>query len=242
MLYAIDTDKKKVRPQEAKGIAKDPFSGYPVVSKVKETTSMWIAADAPIDGWMLPDTEWSMQWRLKFPRELVEVIVDNQQEGKHIADVYTADGMVLKFQHRFLDIKKMRERERFFGKMTWILNASSWELKIVSRASYFCDTDGQQLELPPANGFEWVNYHSTRSKTIYQSCKCPVLLDLGGDYLHWINWQQRSNLQVQLSLNCGILKTFSKQQFLDRYTQQHSKNIIPPSQQASQLASKPVKK
>lgn len=226
MLYAVNNTGDKIRPMESKGVAKDIYSGYPATSKVKEAISMWEVSETEpelVDPWMLPYTKWAMEWRLKFPREMVEEVLSDEKGNKHIADVCTADGTVLKFQHRHLDIVSMRKREKFFNKMRWILNASSWEMNLTAGATHYCDIHGQQLPLPQADDYTWTAYTSIRSKTIYQSCKCPVFLDFGDHLLHWINWQGRSGLQMQFGYNGGILKTFTKQQLLDAYTKQPTK-------------------
>lgn len=218
MLYAIDSNEQKVRPHEEQGAVKDPFSGYPVTPKARGNTALWYAAEAPTDPWMLPYTEWAMQWRLKFPKEMVEVILKDGTGIKHVADVYTTAGQVLKFQHRFLTIVEMRQREQFFNKMIWVLNAALWDFDIVSRPTHYCDVNGEHLELPAAEGFEWIRYSTTRSKVIFQSCKCPVLLDLGGAHLHWLNWQGSSGLHLHFENNGGIVKTFKKEDFLKKHT------------------------
>ena len=65
-----------------------------------------------------------MASRLKnhFPEDSQEKIHWSASGEKHIADVKTESGVVLKFQHSFLCPEERDARERFYQKMVWVVD------------------------------------------------------------------------------------------------------------------------
>lgn len=74
------------------------------------------------DTWWEPETDWHRGWKDQFPKEWQEIIRFAPDGEKHIADVLTAGGMVLEFQHSPLRREEREARESFYQKMGWVVN------------------------------------------------------------------------------------------------------------------------
>lgn len=74
------------------------------------------------DRWWEPETEWHREWKNKFHPDWQEYIQHDQSGEKHIADVRTRHGLVIEFQHSHLDPEERTTRERFYGKMVWVVD------------------------------------------------------------------------------------------------------------------------
>jgi len=75
----------------------------------------WRHVVADCDPWSEPESEWHRGWKARFPTEWQEVTM-----GPHRADVKGPDG-VLEIQRSNISINEIREREQFYGRMTWLL-------------------------------------------------------------------------------------------------------------------------
>ena len=74
------------------------------------------------DHWWEPETEWHRAWKNKFPAEWQEIVHRAPDGEKHIADVKTAFGRVIEFQHSFIKPDERRSREAFYKPMIWVVN------------------------------------------------------------------------------------------------------------------------
>lgn len=75
------------------------------------------------DPWWEPETPWHRAWKNYFPTEWQEVIQHDEASGeKHIADVRTAHGVVIEFQHSHLNPAERLAREKFHGNMVWVVD------------------------------------------------------------------------------------------------------------------------
>ena len=52
--------------------------------------------------------------------------MDPDTGEKHIADVKTKDGIVVELQNSPMDLDEMRSREKFYGRMVWIVNSTKF--------------------------------------------------------------------------------------------------------------------
>ncbi len=74
------------------------------------------------DPWSEPETEWHRAWKNEFPQDWQEINHVAQNGEKHRADVKTASGMVIEFQHSFLRAEERLAREAFYRKMVWVVD------------------------------------------------------------------------------------------------------------------------
>jgi hypothetical protein len=74
------------------------------------------------DHWWEPETPWHRRWKDQFPAECQEVVHWADEGEKHIADVKTAHGRVIEFQHSPLHPDERRAREAFYPQMVWVVD------------------------------------------------------------------------------------------------------------------------
>jgi len=74
------------------------------------------------DHWWEPETEWHRNWKGLFPKEWQEIIHKAEDGERHIADVKNSNGIVLELQHSRIDPAERLSRERFYGRMVWIVD------------------------------------------------------------------------------------------------------------------------
>ncbi|WP_341273595.1 competence protein CoiA [Olivibacter jilunii] len=80
------------------------------------------------DSWWEPETEWHYEWKNHFPLVNQEVIhVDDVTGEKHIADVKTKNGIVLEFQNSPITPIEIRNREKFYKNMLWVINGAEFK-------------------------------------------------------------------------------------------------------------------
>jgi hypothetical protein len=96
----------------------------PMVSKCGERR-VWHWAhrgERHCDRWWEPETDWHRTWKNKFPADWQEIIHRADNSEKHIADVKTAQGLIIEFQHSYIKPEERRSREAFYKSMLWIVN------------------------------------------------------------------------------------------------------------------------
>ena len=102
MKYAIIDNTKTGATKGAKGIC--PICGSILIAKCgTDRMNHWSHKGIRnCDLWWENETEWHRAWKSNFVTEWQEVIhTDTQTDEKHIADVCTAKGLVVEFQHSF---------------------------------------------------------------------------------------------------------------------------------------------
>ncbi len=68
-------------------------------------------------------TEWHITWQSRFPAENREVIMVNDDEIRHRADVLYKD-LVIEIQHSSISEEEISAREDFYGNMIWIVDCT----------------------------------------------------------------------------------------------------------------------
>jgi hypothetical protein len=69
-----------------------------------------------------PETEWHRKWKGFFPRECQEVVHQASDGKRHIADVKTARGQVIEFQHSPISEVERCSREEYYRPMLWVVD------------------------------------------------------------------------------------------------------------------------
>jgi hypothetical protein len=65
-----------------------------------------------------------------FPEECREVVhQDPVTLERHVADVKTANNMVIELQNSPMSLPELRSREAFYGRMIWIVNAAKFQTR-----------------------------------------------------------------------------------------------------------------
>jgi competence protein CoiA len=127
MKYAIVGSERTEAQPNLRGIC--PLCAKETISKCGKIL-MWHWAHKPsrhCDPWWEGETEWHRDWKSYFTPEQQEVIQTDPQSGEiHIADVKTMNGVVIEFQNSPMDLDEMCSRERFYGRMVWIVNGQKF--------------------------------------------------------------------------------------------------------------------
>lgn len=146
-----------------------PSCGERVTPKCGEV-KMWHFAherDFSCDPWAEGETQWHLCWKLRFPAQCVEVPM-----GGHRADVRTPMGVVLEFQHSSLSPELIRKREEHYGRMAWVIDASTF-----CRNVEFFERSGF-IDMPTVQ-FRW----KWRSET-WKNASSPLFLDFSDGLPH----------------------------------------------------------
>jgi competence CoiA-like predicted nuclease len=105
-----------------------PGCGDEVIAKCGSINRWhWAHRDRDCDSWSEPETEWHLDWKEEFPKEWREVAL-----GCHRADVMTNAG-VIEFQHSSISADEILERESFYRRIVWVLDASGFRRNIEHR-------------------------------------------------------------------------------------------------------------
>ena len=89
--------------------------------------------EANCDSWKEHETEWHRNWKNEFPVDWQEIsIIKNQI--KHIADIFTSNNLVIEFQNSPISPIVIREREEFYNKMIWVINAINFDKNLTIRS------------------------------------------------------------------------------------------------------------
>lgn len=107
-------------------LGKCPIYGHPMIAKCGSIrVHHWAHQGSPsCDPWWENETEWHRAWKGYFPEEWQEVIHEADQGEKHIADVKTARGWVLEFQHSLIKSEERHSREAFYKQLIWVVDGT----------------------------------------------------------------------------------------------------------------------
>lgn len=134
------------------------------------------------DPWWEPETDWHRTWKSHFAPEWQEVVHFAPASGeKHVADVKTAHGKVIEFQHSPMKPEELRSRESFYVDLVWIVDGNRG-----FDASYFNMGLGQQVdEEDSGTVFPFYWYGRSKLIQIWNAATCPVFFDFGHERIVW---------------------------------------------------------
>lgn len=96
----------------------------------------WAHSPGITDHRWEPETEWHRTWKGCFPRECQEVVHQASDGKRHIADVKTARGQVIEFQHSPISEEERCSREKYYRPMLWVVNGQ----RLKGERSQFSET------------------------------------------------------------------------------------------------------
>ena len=136
------------------------------------------------DAWHEAKGEWHVKWQNEFPANWRECLVVKDQE-RHIADIRSEQGLVIEFQHSAMNREEQEKREKFYGKMIWVVDGT--RLKN-DKARFIKNVNGEIKALPnpltgKPTGF-WIVFDVKNVfPRAWLNCSVPVLFDFGMDSL-----------------------------------------------------------
>lgn len=127
MLKAVDENNNRISPEKGKlgfcQLCKQSVRAYCGEINIHHWRHIEIQN---CDSWNEGETEWHRQWKNEFPDDWQEVIIEKDYE-KHIADIKTPNGLVLELQNSSISSTTIKIREKFYGKMIWLINANQFK-------------------------------------------------------------------------------------------------------------------
>ena len=131
MLIALDSFGKKIFPfPGGKGFC--PQCKSSVVAICGEINIWhWRHENiADCDNWSEGETEWHIKWKNEFPKDWQEITIENEYGIIHRADIKTPNRIVLELQNSPISTIDIENREYFYGKMFWLINAENFKENI----------------------------------------------------------------------------------------------------------------
>jgi hypothetical protein len=103
-----------------------PGCGSPMVARCG-TKKVWHWAhrgERTCDVWWENETKWHRTWKNQFPVQWQEIVHRAENGEKHIADVKTANGWVLEFQHSPIKPEERQARNDFYRRLIWVVDGT----------------------------------------------------------------------------------------------------------------------
>lgn len=133
MQHAIDISGNKITPSYSGEIALCDFCKEKVIGKCGKIY-IWHwqhVHHAKCDLWKEGETDWHRAWKNKFPIDWQEIIIE-KNDKKHIADIFTSNGVVIEFQNSMISSSTIAERERFYENVIWVINAQTFKNNLLT--------------------------------------------------------------------------------------------------------------
>ncbi|WP_421939301.1 competence protein [Pedobacter sp.] len=99
---------------------------------------------ADVSRFYRKESPWHRDWKMAFPEHYREKVFIDQASGEmHRADIFTACGTTLEFQHSPITALEIASREAFYPNLVWILNGA--KLKGFRLLKHLPDVDDSKL-------------------------------------------------------------------------------------------------
>ena len=168
MIYGLTNESKRIKA--APGVkAQCPSCKEDLIPKCGEIR-VWHFAHHSIedcDAWHQTETEWHIDWKNLFSIAEQEIYL-----GQHWADV-KCNGIVIEFQHSAISEIEIRDREHFYQKMIWVLDATQWDFK------------WQAIESLDRERF-YIVFWLDKLLSAWRRACAPILFHMGGKEIIWV--------------------------------------------------------
>lgn len=126
MQFGVDENGRRIKPFK-NGRSICPLCGNVLIAHCGDINAWhWQHYKAiDCDSWKEPETVWHLNWKKKWAELEREVIIEKDGK-KHIADVQNKRGIVIEFQNSPISMSTISVREKFYGKMFWVINAKNF--------------------------------------------------------------------------------------------------------------------
>lgn len=218
MLFAfVNGEKIEALP---KTIGKCPLCERTVLSKCGEV-NVWHWAhskEESCDSWYEPESEWHKNWKFAFGKNNCEVVIS--KEGiRHIADIFTNEGVVIELQNSPIQKQIIRNREIFYGeRMIWVINGKPFKNNFHYHRSRSRQLDEDEEYYLKYNPLAKKNTQARKDEYSFSWSWCrkswtvalrQVFIDFGDENLFWV--------QEGVGTNNGIGKLVNKEIFIKKY-------------------------
>lgn len=181
--FGVDAEGQRIGATPGQRAAFCPICDGPVIAKCGELRVWhWAHKDQrTCDAWHESEGPWHREWKSHFPDEWQEVVHRADSGERHVADVRTARGRIIEFQHSALAQDERRARDVFYPKLVWVVDASrrKSDLPKLRRAWQEGTPIGSDGALRRV-------YTSDALSRDWGNCQSPVFLDIGDGALVWL--------------------------------------------------------
>lgn len=181
--YALVNNERKEASQGLKGLC--PCCGNEMIAKCGEIKiPHWAHKGKRVcDHWWENESEWHRYWKNNFPVSWQEVIHFSNEGEKHIADVKTSNGWIIEFQHSFLKPDERNSRDRFYGKIIWVVDGTRRKTDIKQFHSVWMDG----VRVNRSDSIKRVYIDEARILKEWASSDSPIFFDFGiQDIIWWL--------------------------------------------------------
>ena len=109
----------------------------------------WAHRTDDCDPWSEPESQWHIDWKTRFGLQNCEVVM-----GPHRADVVARDGLVIELQHSHISPEEIAERQRFYRRMIWVVDAGEFREHVDLRLASI-RTDPYRQQPTTYRSFRW---------------------------------------------------------------------------------------
>lgn len=133
------------------------------------------------DPWWENETEWHRSWKNWFPKDWQERVHHADDGEKHIADVKTREDWVLEFQNSPISEDERDSRNKFYGKIAWIINGARLKR---DHPQFIRALDmGHKVSTSPAISAAWFLESSLLQK--WGNSEVPIFIDFAEETKIW---------------------------------------------------------
>lgn len=214
MIWAIVNNERIEATPKTQG--RCPLCNKEVFSRCGEI-NIWHWAHSKGEGcddWYESESFWHLHWKKTFAKENVEVVIE-KENGRHIADIFTEQEVVIELQNSPIQSTVIKERESFYGsKMLWLINGITFK----DNFEIFEGDGANKFDLyrhfpehkQPEKGNKSSHLFNWKwARKSWEVAKRPIFIDFGGDDLFWA-------LDGMGTLR-GKGKYVSKRNFINKY-------------------------
>lgn len=218
MLFATVNGEKAEATPTTTGTC--PVCERPVFSKCGEI-NVWHWAhqkDEGCDSWYEPETEWHKNWKLAFGKDNCEIVI-SKEGTRHIADIFTKEGVVIELQNSPIQKPIIRKRENFYGeRMIWVINGKPFKKKFSYQRTHSFLLDEDEEYYQRYNPFakrhsdsrkDEYNFQWSWCRRTWADVKRHVFIDFGDENLFWA--------KEGMGTSSGIGKLIRKEKFIKKY-------------------------
>lgn len=116
MLYAYDLNDQKIKA-EPNIKAFCPGCSQPLISKCGDINIWHFAHKSKSQCDYKPSSQWSLEWKSLFPKELVEI-----KRHYQFVDLILPNNLAVEFQHSSISLSEMIEKTNYWKNILWIFH------------------------------------------------------------------------------------------------------------------------
>jgi len=129
------------------------------------------------DSWWENETEWHREWKNNFPVEWQEIsLIDAKTDEKHIADIRTNSGLVIEFQHSYINPVEREKRENFYENMVWVVDGT----RLKRDLPRFMNGFEEDFIQTPRKGIFKVHFFEDYFPKSWIESSVPIIFDFRG--------------------------------------------------------------